>query len=216
MTKHLGDEVAKNEVLAVVESNESLQSYPVKAQIAGTVTAKNITVGEFVSELTTLYTVADLSSVWVDLNVYRQDFAKLRVGQKLLVDAGPDSGAVAAEISYLSPFGAENTQSLLARAVVPNPRGELRPGLFVTARVVLEVPEVALAVPPAAVQLLEEREVVFVRAGDTFTARPVKLGRRSEAWLEVLTGLKPGENYVAKNSFLLKAELGKAAAEHEH
>ena len=150
--KRLGDKVEKDEVLAVVESNESLQPYDVKSRIAGTVIGKNITVGEFVTESTALYTVADLSTVWVDLNVYRQDFDKLREGQTALIDAGEGIGIIEGEISYLSPFGAENTQSLLARAVLPNPKGLLRPGVFVTARVILEEPEVDVAVKREAVR----------------------------------------------------------------
>lgn len=214
--KRLGNEVEKDEVLAVVESNESLQPYDVTSRIAGTVTAKNITVGEFVTESTTLYTVADLSTVWVDLNVYRQDFDKLREGQKALINAGEGIGIIEGEISYLSPFGAQNTQSLLARAVVPNPKGLLRPGVFVTARVILDEPEVDVAVRPEAVQTLEEREVVFVQEGDSFEGRPVKVGRRTEEWVEITSGILPGESYVAKNSFMLKAEIGKGAAEHSH
>ena len=214
--KRLGDKVEKDEVLAVIESNESLQPYDVTSRIAGTVTAKNITVGEFVTESRSLYTVADLSTVWVDLNVYRQDFDKLREGQTVLINAGEGIGTVEGQISYLSPFGAENTQSLLARAVVPNEKGLLRPGLFVTARVITEEVEVDVAVKPEAVQTLEEREVVFVQEGDSFEARPVKLGRRTDEWVEVTSGILPGESYVAKNSFMLKAEIGKGAAEHAH
>lgn len=214
--KRLGDKVEQDEVLAVVESNESLQPYNVKSRIAGTITAKNITVGEFVTESTTLYTVADLRTVWVDLNVYRQDFDKLREGQKLLIHAGEGIGNIEGEISYLSPFGAENTQSLLARAVVANPRGLLRPGLFVTARVIIDEPEVDVAVKPEAVQTLEEKEVVFVQEGDAFEGRPVKIGRRTNEWVEITSGILPGESYVASNSFMLKAEIGKGAAEHSH
>lgn len=214
--KRLGDKVAKDEVLAVVESNESLQPYDVTSRIAGTVTAKNITVGEFATESTTLYTVADLSSVWVDLNVYRQDFEKLSEGLKVIINAGEGIGRIEGEISYLSPFGAENTQSLLARAVVPNEKGLLRPGVFVTAQVILDEPEVDVAVKPEAVQTLEEREVVFVQEGDDFEARPVKVGRRTDEWVEITSGILPGESYVAKNSFMLKAEIGKGAAEHAH
>lgn len=214
--KRLGDKVEKDEVLAVVESNESLQPYDVTSRIAGTVTAKNITVGEFVTESRTLYTVADLGTVWVDLNVYRQDFDELREGQTVLINAGEGISTIEGQISYLSPFGAENTQSLLARAVVPNEKGLLRPGLFVTAQVITEETEVDVAVKPEAVQTLEERDVVFVKEGDSFEPRPVKLGRRTDEWVEITSGLLPGEPYVAKNSFMLKAEVGKGAAEHAH
>jgi cobalt-zinc-cadmium efflux system membrane fusion protein len=214
--KRLGDPVEKDEVIAVIESNESLRPYDLRSLINGTVIAKNITVGEFVTESEKIYSIADLSTVWVDLNVYRRDFDKLREGQKLQIDAGEGVGKIEGSISYLSPFGAEHTQSLLARSVVQNPDGLLRPGVFVIGRVILGEPEVNVAVRQGAVQMLEEEKVVFVEEGDAFEARPVRLGRHDDEWVEVLDGLQPGERYAAKNSYIFKAELGKASAEHSH
>src|SRR5215211_4167103 len=85
INKRLGDAVAKDEVVAVVESNESLQPYEVKSSIAGTVIAKDVTPGEFVKEGDAIYTVADLGTVWVDLNVPRKDFNKLKVGEPVTI-----------------------------------------------------------------------------------------------------------------------------------
>lgn len=208
----LGDKVTADQVLATVESNESLRPYDLKAGLAGTVINKNVAPGQYVAPTDTLYVVNDLSTVFVDLNVYRQDFPKLRLKQKILVDLGDGGPPVENDIDYLSPFGAENTQSLLARVVLPNPRGILRPGLFVTAEAVLEENPVPVAVRAAAVQTVDDKPSVFVRRGDdVFEARPVKAGRRDGDYQEITEGLRAGETYAAANSFVLKAELGKAA-----
>jgi cobalt-zinc-cadmium efflux system membrane fusion protein len=160
--------------------------------------------------------VVDLSTVWVDLNVYRQDFAKLRVGEKVILEAAGVPEKVEGVISYISPFGAESTQTMLARAEVPNKSGMLRPGLFVSADLVLEEQEVDVAVKESALQTIQDKEIVFVQEGDSFEPRPIKIGRRDGDSLEIVSGILPGESYAAKNSFVLKAQIGKGEASHEH
>lgn len=214
--KRLGDPVAKGETLAIVQSNESLQPYAVAALIGGTVIRRHVTPGEFAGEGEDIYTVADLSSVWADFDVYREDFSKLRIGQRVRVDLGEGARPTEGTISYLSPFGAENTQTMLARVVLPNPTGELRPGLFVGGEVMVAEETVPLAVRASAMQKLEDADVVFVNEGDLYEARPFAPGRRDAEWIEVLSGLDPGQRYVAANSFLLKAEVGKSGVGHDH
>lgn len=216
VNKRLGEQAGKDELLAVVESNESLKQYEIKSELAGTVVEKHIVLGEFIDTEQKIYTIADLSAVWVDLNVYRQDFPKLKVGQKLIIEAPGLSQKIEGAISYISPFGAESTQTMLARAEIANPDGILRPGLFVSADLVLDEQEVDVAVKESAIQTLEEHEVVFVQEGDSFEARPVKFGRRDGEWIEVLSGILPGESYAATNSFILKAQISKGEASHEH
>jgi cobalt-zinc-cadmium efflux system membrane fusion protein len=214
--KKLGESVSKGEVLAVIESNESLRNYDVESALSGTIVEKHIVLGELASSEQRLFTIANLSTVWVDLNVYRQDFPKLAVGQKVLIRAPGVADRIEGKVTYISPFGSESTQTLLARAEIPNADGALRPGLFVTGDIVLEEKEVDVAVKDTAVQTMEDTEVIFVEEGDSFEARPVKFGQRDGEWLEVISGLLPGEKYAAANSFILKAEIGKSEAEHEH
>lgn len=214
--KRLGDPVEKGEVLAVVQSNESLQPYQVTALISGTVIKKHVTPGEFAGEGEDIYVVADLSTVWADLDIYRQDFSKLRLGQAVRLDAGEGLPPTQGTIAYISPFGAENTQTMLARVVLPNPTGQWRPGLFIGGEVVIAEVEVPLAVRAAAVQRLRDWDVVFVREGDLYEAQPIELGRRDAVWVEVLAGLSPAQEYVAANSFILKADVGKSGASHDH
>ena len=214
--KRLGEAVEKNEVLAIIESNDSLKSYPVESELTGTIVEKHIVLGEFASSEQSLFTVANLSTVWVDLNVYRQDFPKLAVGQKVFIRGSGIAGKLEGKITYISPFGSESTQTMLARSEIANANEQLWPGMFVTGDVVLEEKEVDVAVKDAAIQTIEQSEVIFVEEGDSFEARPVKFDRRDGEWVEVISGLLPGERYVAANSFILKAEIGKGEAEHEH
>ncbi len=214
--KRLGDSVVKGDLLAVVESNDSLRSYEIKSEVSGTVIQKDITLGEFVKNEDTIYTIADLTTVWVDLAVFRQDFRKLKVGQPVEIHPGAGEEAIQDKVAYISPFGTEGTQSMLARCVVPNPNGDLRPGLFVTAEIATGEVDAPVAVRLSAIQTLKEKNVVFVAEGDAFEAREVELGTRDNANVEVLSGLLPGDKYVSDNSFILKAEIGKEEAEHEH
>lgn len=219
--KRLGDPVEKGEVLAQVESNESLKVYEIVSELKGTIIDKDITLGEFVKDDKMIFTIADLSSVWIDLSVFRQDFHLLSVGQAVEIHAGDghgDSGAkpFEAKISYISPFGTEGTQTMLARAVVPNTQGDLRPGLFVNGEVITGEVEAPVAVKNGAVQTLKDKTVVFVEEGDAYEAREVELGVKDSDLIEVTSGLLPGDKYVAVNSFIIKAEIGKGEAAHEH
>jgi membrane fusion protein, heavy metal efflux system len=214
--KKLGDKVQEGEILATIQSNESLQNYDVKSEIAGTIIKKEVTLGEFVSESRTIFVVCDMSSVWVDLNVYQQDFSELQPGQKLLLDLGQGKERIDAVISYISPIGSQSTQTLLARAVVPNPQGALRPGLFVTGDVVIGEVDVPVAVRASAIQTIEEKSAVFVQEGEGFEAREIDTGEQGGEWIEIISGVAPGEKYAAKNSFVLKAQLAKASMKEDN
>lgn len=214
--KRLGDTVSKGDVLAVIESNQSLTTYDLKSPISGTVVERGVALGEYVSEQKPAFVVADLSTLWVDLSVYRRDFAKVRVGDPVQIDPEDGGPVIDGKVIYVSPIGAADTQSALARIAIPNDGMRLRPGLFAVGTIVLTEKPVDLAVRLAALQTLESRTVVFVRSGDAFEPRDVELGERDGEWAEVLFGLMPGDSYAARNSFVIKAELAKGSASHEH
>jgi cobalt-zinc-cadmium efflux system membrane fusion protein len=215
MRKRLGDQVKAGEMLATVESNQSLTTYEMKAPIDGTVIDRDGTLGEFASEQKPLFTVADLSTMWIDFSVYRRDFSRVRVGDAVSIDVEDGGPPLEARIDYVSPLGTSDTQSSIARAVVAN-AGRLRPGLFVTGRVVLSAKPVEVAIKASALQSLDGKNVAFVRNGDKFEAREVELGGRDMEWIEVTFGLLAGDVYAAKNSFVIKADFGKGGAAHEH
>jgi membrane fusion protein, heavy metal efflux system len=214
--KRIGDTVEKGELLAKIESNQSLSVYEMRAPISGTVIDRQISLGEYASEQKPAFIVADISTVWVDLSVYRRNLPRVRIGDRILIDVGDGGKPIEASLSYISPVGSSDTQSALARAVVPNIDMRLRTGLFVSARLILSAKPVAIAVRASAIQTVENRSVVFVRNGDKFEARDVELGARDSDNVEILFGLLDGDRYAAKNSFIVKAELGKGSASHEH
>src|SRR5438067_2827945 len=213
--KRLGDTVKKGEALAVIESNESLQSYEVKSEIDGTVIDKKIALGEFVHTGRNIFVVADLSTVWVDFSVYRRASAKLRESEKAMIKAEAGREQIESTISYVSPSGTESTQTTLARAVVPNPKGELRPGLFVEGSVVVEETPVPVTVKASALQTFEEKPVVFVADPKGFEVREVEIGARDEDNVEIRSGVAAGEKYAAENSFALKSQLANSSGAEE-
>ena len=211
--KRIGDRVEKGDILAIVESNQSLTPYELKAALAGTIIDRQTTLGEYVSEQKPAFVIADLSTVWVDFSVYRRDLGRVRVGDQILIDPADGGPKIETKISYVSPVGSSETQSALARAVVPNAEQRLRPGLFATGRLALSAKKVAVAVKSAALQTLENRTVVFVRDGEKFEARDVEIGERDPDFVEVTFGVLEGDLYAARNSFIVKAELAKGGAE---
>lgn len=217
--KRLGDQVERGEVLAVVEGNDSLTPYNITSDIKGTVIHRDMTLGEFVNNDKMIFIIADLSVVWVDLSIFRQDFGLLRKGQPVEVHSGDHNSvgsdqAIKTQIDYISPFGSEGTQTMLARVTVPNVKGDLRPGLFATAEIITGDIDVPVAIKLSALQTFNNKTVVFVEEGDALEAREVGLGMRDGERVEVKAGLKPGDKYVATNSFVIKAELSKGEAEH--
>ena len=197
--------------------------YALVAPFAGTIIDKHIGVGEVLSEETRAFTIADLSTIWVNVTVYAKDLPRVKVGQVAEVRAEGIADAAEGTIAYLGQVVGEQTRSATARVVLKDPGPAWRPGLFATAEVAVDQATVPIIVPDAAVQSVEGKEVVFVQEGEAFEARPVTLGRKGRAKdaalgpvVEILDGLKAGERVVSKNSFILKAELGKSEAAHEH
>lgn len=214
--KRIGDVVEKGDLLAKIESNQSLTVYELRAPISGTVIDRQVALGEYASEQKPAFIVADVSTIWVDLSVYRRDLPRVRVGDKLLIDVGDRGKPIEAEVSYISPVGSSDTQTALARAVIRNEGMRLRTGLFVSARLILSAKRVPVAVKTAAIQTIDNRTVVFVRKGDRFEVRDVSLGERDSEHVEVVSGIVDGDKYAAGNSFVVKAEIAKGTATHEH
>ncbi|HWA21955.1 MAG TPA: efflux RND transporter periplasmic adaptor subunit [Caulobacterales bacterium] len=212
--KNIGDNVRRGETLARVESAESLQTYAIVSPIAGVVLDRQTNVGDVTGD-TAIFTVGDLSRVQAELNVVTRDAAHVKSGQSVTVTGLDGDNTVQARIATLLPTADAMSQTLIARAPLPNGTA-LRPGMAIRGTVVLAEQNVAIVVPNDAIQTHEGKQVVFVVSGkDTYEARPVSLGRASAASTEIIAGLKAGEAYVSKNAFLVKAELGKGAAEEE-
>jgi membrane fusion protein, heavy metal efflux system len=195
---------------------DSLARHEVRAPIDGTVVERNVTTGESVTADTPIFTITDLSTVWVELSVYAKDLGAVRQGQSAVV-VSTDLGIEAAgRIDFIGQLVGEQTRSAPARLTLANPAGTWRPGLFVTVTLVREETRVPIVVSADAIQTFRDWQVVFVRFGDWFEARPLELGRTDGPWVEVLGGLKVGDEYAGANSFAVKAEIGKLGATHDH
>lgn len=210
--KKVGDTVNQGESLASIESNESLQSYSLNSPLTGVVTMRNANPGEQSGDKT-LFTVADLSTVWVELSLFPRDVAKVQVGQAVRVKSADAGLSGNGKLVYVAPFGSSSNQTLTARVLLDNAARKWAPGLYVSADVTLAESSVPLAIRTEAVQTINEASVVFVRDADGFKPRPVRLGRSDGETTEVIDGLKVGETYATANSFVLKAELGKGEVE---
>lgn len=190
--------------------------YEITAPFDGTVIKKHVALGEAVQNDTGLFVVADLSTVWVDLSVYEKDLPFVLEGAKVVISAGhgiPDATGV---ISYVGPIVGEQTRTALARVVVPNDKGVLRPGLFITGQVTVKNISVPILAPKTALQTYEDKTIVFIETADGFVPSPVTVGQSDETNVEILSGLSSGQKYATKGAFTLKAQLSKGEFEAGH
>lgn len=213
--KDLGDPVDSGEVLVVVQSNQSVAPYDVKSLVAGTIIEKRVTLGEFVSDNADIYVVANLSTVWAKINVYAKYLPLIKPGLAVRLTVSGIDESMEGTIDYVGPIVGERTRTGIARVVLHNSRGLWQPGLFVTARIAIAEDKVPMAVPDDAIQTIKDRPVVFVKEGEAFEVRPVQLGRNDGRTVEILSGLERGEEYVAAESYIFKAEFGKSEAGEE-
>jgi cobalt-zinc-cadmium efflux system membrane fusion protein len=212
--KSAGDAVRSGDVLAVIESNESLQTYNVTAPIGGFVTQRDANEGEQSGERT-LFTIVDPSVVWAELGVFPRDRARVRSGALVTVRSADGAAAVRGRIDRVDVQAGAN-QSVIARATLEDAGGALLAGSFVTAEVAIAEHAVPLAVKTSALQPFRDFTVVFERVDATYEVRMLELGRRHGEWAEVLGGLEAGAQYVTANSYLLKADVEKGGAAHDH
>lgn len=190
--------------------------FQLRAPFDGTVVEKHITLGEMVREDTAVFTLSDLSRVWAEIDVPASQLNTVRVGASATVKASAFDAAANGKVAYVGALLGDQTRTAKAHIVLPNPGGAWRPGMFVSVDVAAGEAKPALAVPMDAVHRLEERDVVFVETEGGFSARPVKTGRNDGERIEIVSGLDAGQRYAAKGAFLIKAELGRASAEHSH
>lgn len=214
----LGDTVAKGDLVAVIQSNESLADYEIMAPIGGTVVNREIVDGQSVDQGSVLCTIADISTVWVDFALYPQLAGKVRRGQEAVVRAAAAEAGLEATgtVSYVGPLLEQDTRVSYGRVVLPNARGAWQPGLYVTVTAMVERFRADVAVPENAIVRTSRGPGVFRASGQEFELQPVALGRSDGRWTEITEGLRAGDPIVTANSYLLKSELGKSEATHDH
>ncbi|HNG59921.1 MAG TPA: efflux RND transporter periplasmic adaptor subunit, partial [Cellvibrionaceae bacterium] len=191
VNKKLGDSVKQDEVLASIEGNESLRTYSVAAAFSGVVVERNANPGEHTDDKS-LFVIADLSTVWVEVAVFPRDLAKVKAGQRVRITQPSSNFHADGNIIAIGSLGSAN-QSLNARVLLENNERHWIPGMFVNAAVSLATTSVKLAIHNEALQEHEGKQVVFVKTEKGFEPRPVKLGRTDGDLSEVLGGLSAGE-----------------------
>lgn len=209
-----GDRVRRGQTLATVESNESLARYAVTAPIDGVITERNAHPGEQTGERT-IFALMDTGRVWVEFAVFPRALPRVRQGAPVRIRAYGGDVERSGEISYISAL-ANPDQSVTARVTLENPDGVLLPGMYVTGRIQVAQYEVGLAVRRSGLQSYRDFTVVYAQVGDQYEVRMLDLGRQDFEWIEVLGGLAPGTRYVTANSYLVKADIEKSGATHDH
>lgn len=208
----IGDTVKVGDTLAFVESNESLKKYPIKALMPGVVVARHANPGEMALDQV-LFTVANFEKIWVELQVFPGQLNQISSDQQVLI-SGSDK-TVTSKIEHIIPSQDERPYSV-ARVLINNQSRDWTTGLLVSGQVSINTTKADLVVPSKAIQIIENDSVVFVKSGQSYMIHVVQTGRTDGRFTEILSGLHLGDEYVSENSYLIKADLEKSGASHDH
>lgn len=215
MTKAIGENVRKGQTIARVTSSESLQTYDIPAPISGVVMQRNATVGDVAGDQP-LYVIADASKLHAEFFVYPSEAERLRKGQPVTVRSVSGTTEAKSDIEVILPTADMLTQTVIAHVELDNTEGHWRPGQAVEGEVEVASHPAEMAVRTRALQRFRDFTVVYARVEDTYEVRMLEIGRQSPEWTEVLGGVEPGEVYVSDNAFLIRADVEKSGASHDH
>lgn len=208
----IGDAVEVGDTLAYVESNESLKKYPIKALMSGVIVARHANPGEMALDQV-LFTVANFEKIWAELHVFPGQLNQIRSGQQVVISGSEMT--VKSKIEHVIPSQDEKPYSI-ARVMINNQSHDWTTGLLVSAQVNINTTESHLVVATEAIQMIENNTVVFVKREDSYVTHEVKTGRSDGQFTEILSGLSLGDEYVSENSYLIKADIEKSGASHDH
>jgi cobalt-zinc-cadmium efflux system membrane fusion protein len=219
MRRSVGERVRAGETLAVIESNDSLQRYTLSAPIDGVVMERHANPGENTGS-EPLYVIADHAWLWAELVLFPRELARVRTGQDVVLRAVDAEVQGSGRIVRIAPAEGESHGApgglYTARVAIDNSAGTWTPGLFLRGKVQIGEAQVPLAVRRSGLQAFRDFTVVFERIDDTFEVRMLELGRQDGTHVEVLGGLASGAEYVVENSYLIKADIDKSGASHDH
>ena len=214
------------EIRSVGNANRSASMFALRSPLAGTVVEKKTNLGEMATPEQALYTVADLSRLWIWIDVFERDLSRIHLEDDVTVkvEAYPDK-VFEGKVGYIRDTVDPDTRTARARIDVPNPEGILKPGMFASVTVTdphgvggAKAPPV-LAIPAAALQMAGDKTIVFVPVGENrYERREVIVGVRTDEWAEILEGLIPSDTVVTDGAFLLKSEAakGEMGGGHSH
>jgi len=214
MNVAFGEKVKKGQTLLTIESNESLQSYQVIAPINGVITYQEAGVGEQSGEQT-LLTITNTKTLLAELNVFPMQQSKVKLGAEVNFSITGSKRTFTSKLNDML-FNVNAQQAKVYRAEIDNSLGEFNVGQFVSADIIVDRYEVPLAVKSSALQSFRDFTVVFAKVGQEYEVRMLELGRKSGPWVEVLSGINAGTKYVSENSYIIKADIDKSGASHDH
>jgi cobalt-zinc-cadmium efflux system membrane fusion protein len=206
--------VLARQILASIESNESLNTYSLTAPISGVITQRNANPGEQ-TDGRQLFTIMNRSSVWASLALFPGDRSRVKVGAPVSIAPATGGAEMHATISRINVV-ADDDQSVKALVVLDNADEQFLPGTFVTAQITIGEHAVPLAVKRSGLQPFRDFTVVYAKIGEQYEVRMLDLGRQNDDWVEILGGLEAGTRYVSENSYVIKADIEKSGASHDH
>ena len=206
----IGDIVKKGDLLAQVESNESLKTYQILAPISGMIIQRHANTGEVTLDQV-LFSIADFNTLWAEFRIYPTQQSRVKKGQRVTIDV--EGLTFKGQIAHVIPT--QNKPYQLARVKFDNHSNSLSPGLLVEGHVTVGEFKVNQAVKKEALQTMGVQRGVFVKTETEYQFTPLLLGRSDDRYIEVLSGLDTEQSYVSENSYLLKADIEKSEAEHD-
>ncbi|ALO36175.1 RND transporter [Colwellia sp. MT41] len=212
LSVNVGDKVKKGQLIAEIESNNSLTRYSIHAAISGVITQRNANPGELANEQV-LLTIEDHQKLWLELQVFATQQPKVAIGQAVRITR--ELQFTDSVISQLLPTS-KTSPFIIARVPLDNSQGTWSAGSLLSGSVVINKKSVPLIIDNRAIQVMAGKTVIFVKNDHGFAMREVSLGLSDGQFSQILSGLDLGEVYGVKNSYLLKADLEKSSAEHHH
>ncbi|MBX3458272.1 MAG: efflux RND transporter periplasmic adaptor subunit [Candidatus Paracaedibacteraceae bacterium] len=215
--KLLALNMTEDEINNLPTTTKPLNIYSIKSPIKGKILERHISLGEFITPENQVFIIADTNKVWINLSIPAQDLAILKKGQNVDIFPSSESTPTTSTIIFLSPVINEATRTGRAIVELDNPNNDWHPGDFITAQVTTEESANYITIPATALQKINGQSIAFIKNKDGFTAQNIIIhGSDKGDFIRVKSGLKIGDEIAVKNTFLLKAELGKETAEHGH
>jgi cobalt-zinc-cadmium efflux system membrane fusion protein len=210
--------VTEEQIQKLPTEKSALNIYTIDSPVDGKIIERHITLGELISNDKQVFVIANLDTVWINLAIPAEELPKIKKGQKADVFAHQGNLVCSGLIMYVSPVINEESRTGRAVIQIDNPQHALHPGDFIKAQVVADENSALLSLPNSAIQRIDGKNAVFVKVnGNSFEIKFIETkGSGNSEFVEIIDGLNEGDEVVIKNSFLLKAELGKSEAEHSH
>ncbi len=208
INKRIGDKVLKGEILTKIQSNESLSVYSIFSKVSGIVIKRDLTFGEFTGEGKAVFVIADISSVWVNINVFPKDIKQLKIGMKVIASPLDGERKAVSRITNIIPVISRKTRCMTARTFLMNVDNYWYPGMFVNCEVIITSPSKVPTVFSESIQIIDDEPVIFVPVkNNEFHIVHIVKGENNGTFTEILKGLQLGDKYVRKGAFELKANI---------